>query len=364
MPTLALRYCSLTLDALSRITGISACGLAGVSGGAYAECLLFDCNKRTQIWQAVRDAQSLIAEHIDGPMCDDPRTLPVTVGYWAIPQDWLLETRRTEDVVFAVEVPEELAAPPCMTLITLRGEIIIEECEQLVNAEIKWDGCICPHLATEFCQADYEVLSVDPETGAQTIEVVLVTRAYNLNDTDGTVSGDDLDWLPDEVTVTLTVALPVSEATVFWQHQPTCCPTTEEDTCTVKGCCHLQECCACIQRDPTGIVWAMDWRNCCLQTCCQPFPHHFEIGAVVPGLWRDGWAQAVVSLMNNLLPQDWCSCNPMANLRYMRDTGVDNGTQRPDAMFYANPFGIFTAGAKQAWHTVGRSTEKPLIVSI
>lgn len=364
MTTLALRNCSLTLDALSRITGISACGLAGVSGGAYSECLLFDCEKRSRFVQAIRDAENLIADRLDGPVCDTPRTLPVTVGYWAIPKNWLLETRRTEDVVFAVEVPEVLAVPPCNTLITLRGEIVIAECESLVNAEIKWDGCICPHLATEFCRAEYEVTAVDPVTGAQTIEVVLVTRAYNLNGTDGTVSGDDVDWLPATVTVTLTVSLPTSEATMYWQHQANCCPTTEEDTCTVKGCCHLETCCACIRRDPTGIVWAVDWRNYCLQTCCNPFPFKFEIGVVEPGLWRNGWEQAVVSLMNNLMPQDWCSCNPAANLRYMRDTGVDNGTQRPDAMFYANPFGIYTAGAKQAWHTVGKSSEKPLIMSI
>jgi hypothetical protein len=43
---------------------------------------------------------------------------------------------------------------------------------------------------------------------------------------------------------------------------------------------------------------------------------------------------------------------------------VENGQVKPDAMFYNNPFGIYTPGAKMAWSIVGGSVEKPLLVSM
>lgn len=364
MPTLPTPRCSITLDAFARITGLDPCGLYGIElpPDTPHGCVVFDCTRRTQFVYALSQAQALIQNAIEVAVCDTAKTLKAQYPYFAIPADWKLETRRTEVVEMTVEVPEPLAEPPCNTLITLTGEITLEECETFVNAELAMDGCNCPRLATEFCLAEYELVEPDPPEGPHVYEITLVLRAYNLNDSQTPVTWEDLDWLPETVNVDITIALPEKEATVFWK--PRCCPVQSE-TCTATGCCHFQECCACIRRSPADVVEVLDWRKCCIQNCCNPFPHHFEINVVVPGAWKDGWEQAVVSLANNLLPQDWCACNPAANLRYMMDTGhLDQNYARPDSMFYSNPFGIFTAGAKKAWNTVSKVTEQPKVFSM
>lgn len=364
MPTLPVKRCNITLDQFAKITGLDPCALYGIDSGLGNECVLFDCARRSQFIYALESAVNLIKIQLHGPLCDEARTLKSQVPYFTAPPDWLLQTRRTETVTMAVVVPEVLAEPPCVTLITLTGELELAECETFISAELAQAGCACPRLASEFCSATYEVTATDPDTGAQTIEVTIVLRAYYLNDSLTVVDGTDLDWLPEEVDIDFTIALPVKEATSFWQPQPLCCPE-EDETCEATACCHLQECCVCVQRSPAGLVQVRDWQKCCLQTCCNPFPHHFELGVVVPGEWRAGFDQAVVSLANNLLPQDWCSCNPLANMRYMADTGmVENGQVKPDAMFYSNPFGIFTPGAKKAWSIVNSSTAKPLVFSM
>lgn len=364
MTDLALRYCGLTLDEFARITGISPCVFYGISPETPYDCKVWTCRERQTLVNAIVRAQQMIEEKVYGKFCDFQKTLKAQSHYFSIPSDWLLETRRTVAVTMTVTIPEPPGDPLCETLVTLEGEIVIEECETIVGVDIAQDKCLCPRLPAEFCRAEYEVTSVDPDTGAQTIALTLVTAAYNLNDSTTIVDGTTLDWLPEEIDLNVVVALPEKEARVYWQPRPGCCPA-EDETCDVAGCCHLQICCGCLQRSPTGIANVLDWNNCCVQTtCCNPFPHHFEIDVVVPGVWKPAWSEAVVSLANQFLPQDYCTCNPLASLRYLIDTGKTEDTIAKPQWLFQNPWGIYTPGAKAAWGIVSGESLKTTIFSI
>lgn len=343
---IALPRCGLTLDTFGRIS-VGACDLMGIE--REGACKTFDCREREKVFGAVFDAQSLIEEVAKRKICGHLVTLKSQVDHFDLGCGWRPQTRREESVEFTVSVPETLAAPPCFTCITLVGTLVLQACEEIEDVRIEPGDCACVMLPPEWRLAQYEVLSTDPDTGARTVEITLVTRAFNLQFSDGLVDGTNLDWLPETADIVITISLPAREARVYWQPSTGCCPV-QEPTCNVSGCCHLQLCCGCI-REETHDTWkVLDWRRgCCVQKpCCDPFPHHFELDVWIPGEWQPGWAQAVLSLANNLLPNEWChcDCNPAANARWQRDTATT------DSFVVMNGFGIPTYGAKLAWSIV------------
>lgn len=362
MTTLSLQPCGLTLDEFARIMGISPCGLYGIDMGEAYPCKVWECRERTTIVTAIQRAQGLIENKISAKLCAYGKTLKATAPYFAVPSHWLLQTRRDLTVTMTVTPPEEPATLACETQITLTGTFDIAECEEIVAVDIAQAACACPRLPAEFCSAEFEVTDVDPDTGAQTIELTLVTRAYNLNDSDVIVDGSTLDWLPETIDIVVTLSLPTREAGVFWS--PVCCPATGEDTCTTKWCCHFEETCGCIQRSAVDNVDVKDWREGACRPGCCPFPHHFELDVVVPGAWQAFYGEAVVSLANNFLPQDYCNCNPLASLRYATDTGTTEYAREKPNWLWNNPFGIYTPGAKSAWAIVANEVEKTKVFAL
>lgn len=339
--------CFITLEQYSEITGIDPCIMAGIEPSEPYSCPAWDCKKRREFIRAMYRAGALI-ENLRGPLCPTSKTLKEQHDYFNVPTTWLLQTRREVEVDMEVVVPEEMADPPCMTLIELVGEITIQQCEEVVAARIALERCACPMLPVDWCSATYEEV-VDPETQERTLTITLTTYAYNLNLTGGVVSGENLDWLPETVPVVFVVAAPTLDARVMWQPTNGCCPVVE--TPCERECCHLQECCACVRRTANGLVEVIRWRgSCCVDTCCNPNPHHFELDVVVPGMWRSPWEEAIVSLSNNMLPREFCCpCSSFAELRYNMDVYVSD--TKYDGV-YSNPFGILTPGGKKAWAIV------------
>jgi len=351
------RPCFITLEQYSLITGLSACIIAGIEPAEPYACPAWDCAKRGQFMYAMRTAAGLI-EKFRSPLCPTAKTLKAQNEYFNIPPSWLLQTRREEVVEMAVVVPEELADPPCMTLISLVGEITIQQCEDVVAARLDPEKCACPLLPIDWCSAEYTEV-IDPETLERTLTITLTTRAYNLNLDGEVVNGANLDWLLETVNVVFVIATPTLDARVMWQPKHGCCPV-EETPCT-RECCHLQECCGCVRRDANDLVQVLDWRGkCCAQTCCNPRPHHFELDVVVPGLWQEYWADAVVSLSNNKLPRDFCcTCSSQAEMRYLADVAIPENAA---PAYYFNPFGILTPGGKSAWSTIANRALKVGII--
>ncbi len=349
-----LRKCGLSLEDYARITGLDPCLFVGlpVVGG----CEPFSCEKRQVFLGALDMAQAMIERASDVSLCDRPDNLIAQRPYFK--RQIGFEPVEISEVEIEGTLEYSETAYLCQRLATLT--VVFDEappdCQTLEKIEVVWPPCECPRFAPDWCNVAYDEATLT--LTAQTFAWALVSPDAETINEYGQVAFpkiDDDDIYLDELTVRLTFTQPRDKAISVWS-DPCCLNSTPPVDPCESECCPDIEKEHCFKAD--GYLWVLEDSSDCRCTCFR-MPRYYRLDGLRRGLWRSEMAEAVVSLMNNLLPQSYCGCNEVSAMRYKRDTLIG---ERDISGNYHNPFGILTPGALLAWRIMSNILDDQAIV--
>jgi len=198
-------------------------------------------------------------------------------------------------------------------------------------------------LGIEWCSVSIVKVDVPPVLPATVVTLqnwtfAFTARAYNFLALDTLPAGD----LLATVSVKVLTSSPSSPVATFTQYG---CPSTTTDPCD-DTCAPVTTCEACLQ--VTGDVGVININSClCVGQCVG-----YEYDLFSAGIWRAHWQEAIISLMNTMLPIDYCVCEAVTNERWAVDRGERESAIRLEASSLWNPFGILMPGAQRAWFIV------------
>lgn len=334
---LGFGYPSLfTLDDLYGITRFDACSFMGVAIAGKCDPPALDA--RDSIVKAVQTAIDMmndLLETSDYHLEDQQQLLKGSAPYFYLNKQEPV-TIITTEYDGSVAYPVSPTGLRCDEIATITANITaLETNETFLDARIIFPDCILKRLGVEFCGVYL--------TG-QTL--TLKTKAYNLIDLDNAGDNHADDTMPylDTVRVAVRTQKP-SVPLVYWQTK----------SCSCGSCAEFTSTNACINQDGreanlynvSGIIPPTN-ENC----CSHRHQTSYALNVVRRGVYRPALADSIVSLMNCLLPENLCSCNPITNQRWADDNG--NGPKWASTYRYSfwNPFGIASPGAQKAWKSI------------
>jgi len=342
-----IRPCGLSLVDYARITGLNPCLFVGLSQAT--GCEPFDCERR-KVFIGARDmAQSMIERSSGVRLCDQAESLIALHPYFKKQSDFEPVEITTWDVTGEVTYAETPYLCQRLATVTIVFEVPPLDCDTLERIEVIWPPCECPRFDPDWCNVTY-----DAETGtltAQTWAWALVDPTAEQVDAYGQVTYppiDDTSIYLDTLTLRLTTTRPTDKAISVWS-DPCCLNSSPPVDPCETDCCPDVEKEHCLKLN--GYLWELEATEDCRCTCFR-IPKHYRMDGMRRGLWRPEMAEAVVSLMNNLLPESYCNCNEVSAMRFKRDTVIGD---RDISANYFNPFGILTPGGLLAWRIVSNA---------
>lgn len=96
---------------------------------------------------------------------------------------------------------------------------------------------------------------------------------------------------------------------------------------------------------------------------CAQMPSWFALTVLRPGTWRGSWANAVISIANTRLPENYCACWPLASTRFQDDNGTSDRFAGRAAPMFQTPFGT-APGAQNAYMAIRTSISQSKAVSM
>lgn len=327
----------MTLDSFASITHYDPFIFMGVK--LFGLCDPIDCQQREDILRAFHSSfgmmNSLVTQRSKF-MFDTNDTIETVVPHFDL-NGYLPKTitKTTYTASIAYPVPQNKTGYTDVATLTLTINALDATLhEQFYDALVAFDPLGCKRFGVAFL--------ADPVLSGVTL--TLKAHAFNFIDIDNIVDPANPPFLTtvDVVVSTIKDSVPLA----YWMIDA--CGTA------VSGApCTYQTTEGCLLPTRYG---EYDLRYDPLCYGSYPLygnfmsPAKFSLSVVRLGVWVDDtWPNAMVSLANTLIPESYCSCNPLANERWQDDQGRGAKWEKTYRYSFWNPFGIASPGAQTCW---------------